>query len=131
MAEPALPSPPYRVTLNEDGAAYEVAVDGRFIKVRLYDVTGDDALIHFETAQAARFRDDVTAALGRARYRDAEAKPTGPMLLGSFRRTFELLEEMKTTSPAEVAAIYAAVIAHVRSANPQALLTTDMPAVMP
>lgn len=53
------------------------------------------------------------------------------MLVRSLRRTFELVEELKKTSPAEAANIYAVVIAHVRSAHPQALLTTDIPTVTP
>lgn len=127
MAEPALPVPAYRVTLNEDGAAYEVAVDGRFIKVRLYDVTGDDALIHFETQQAARFRDDVTAALGRARYKAPAIGITADALLGAIRRNFELLGELEKTSPAEVQRMVAFMIAHLRSWKPMLLLTTEVP----
>jgi hypothetical protein len=52
-----------RVDVNADGAAYEIDLDGRFVAVRLFDVTGDDALVHFEPEQAARFRADLSRVL--------------------------------------------------------------------
>jgi hypothetical protein len=56
-----------RVTVNGDGAAYHLTSSERLFGVRLYDVTGDDALVLFEPKQGARFITDaqrVLAAVG-------------------------------------------------------------------
>lgn len=57
------PAERIRETVNTDGAAYEVYRDGEFVAVRLYDVTGDDALVHFTVEQAAKFRAAIGSVL--------------------------------------------------------------------
>jgi hypothetical protein len=49
----------------------------------------------------------------------------GHTLLGAVRRNFDLLVEHEKTSPAEVAAIVDAMVAHLRSWKPQALLVVQ------
>jgi hypothetical protein len=58
VAETAL-----RVTVNTDGAAYEIRIDDSFVRVQLWDVTGDNAMVHFEPAKAVAFRDDLGRVL--------------------------------------------------------------------
>lgn len=52
--------------------------------------------------------------------------PRANMLLGAVRRNFELLADLDKTSPADVDAIVAAMLAHLRSWRPMALLAIDM-----
>lgn len=40
--------------VNDDGARYEISVEGDLVGLRLYDVTGDDALVYFNPAQVRR-----------------------------------------------------------------------------
>ena len=53
--------------------------------------------------------------------------PRGTMLLGAVRRNFELLVELEKSSPADVDAIVAAMLPHLRSWRPTALLALDAP----
>jgi len=46
----------------------------------------------------------------------------GVTLLGAVRRNFELLAELEKTAPHDVDAIVAAMLAHLRSWKPMALL---------
>lgn len=96
-----------RITLNTDGAAYEVTRDGDFIAVRLYDVTGDDALIHFEPAQLATFCSHLAAA-----------RPTAALFAEAFLRLSEM-------HGAEAERIWWTIASHVRSAKPLALLEAE------
>lgn len=48
--------------------------------------------------------------------------PQGEKLLGAMRRNFELLVELDKTAPADVDAIVAVAVNHLRSWRPQALL---------
>lgn len=52
--------------------------------------------------------------------------PQGAKLLGAVRRNFELLVELEKTAAAEVELIYAAMVAHIRSAKPQALIAAQL-----
>lgn len=46
----------------------------------------------------------------------------GQLLLGAVRRNFELLVELEKTHPGDVTAILAAMVQHIRSYRPQALM---------
>lgn len=49
----------------------------------------------------------------------------GMKLLGAIRRNFELLAEHQKSQPAEVDQIFSAMVTHIRTAHPAALLSFD------
>ena len=124
MSKPeSTPPEPKRIELA-DGAGYEVYVEDNLIAVRLFDVTGEDGLIHFLPTQIDRF----IAALSTARVKLSSPPgkgPTSPMLIGAVRRNFELLEELRKTAPAEVDRILALMVSHIRSWRPHAVLVAS------
>lgn len=56
------PETSIRVDLG-DGAAYHLAIADAFLRLQMFDVTGDETMHHFEPKTAKAFRDDLTRVL--------------------------------------------------------------------
>lgn len=46
-----------------DGAAYELKIDGALLMLQFFDVTGDNAMHHFDALGGKDFRDDLSRVL--------------------------------------------------------------------
>ncbi len=126
MATPAIPHvpEPRRVEVNADGAAYSIDHDtaSGTIGLRLYDVTGDDALVYFEPSQLVQLRADLSTALLQLGQGEAHPpginSPAGQALLEQLRQVFGALVELDKHRSAEVDALCAVVVGHLRSWRP-------------
>lgn len=108
-----------------DSARYELGYTANTVWIRLRDPIDGDAFVHLAPDDAPRLRDNLSrtiVASGRG-----EATLKADVLLGAMRRNLELLGEFEKVSPAEVDRILAAVVAHIRSWRPTALLKMEMP----
>lgn len=108
-----------------DGASYELcAPDRAHTALSLTDADGDRSVVTLDRAQVRQLIEDLTLVAGLA--------PTGAIvgpaarLAGAMRRNFELLRELKRTSPAAADAIVAMVVADLRSWDPVSLLTAQV-----
>lgn len=118
--------PPHTHRILADGAEYTVsAVEPGITTLAIRDADGDDAAVSLDRAGARRLVDDLELAAG--------IRPTPPTigraaaLAGSIRIIFEQLRELDKTEPAEVEALVASLVSHVRSWRHVALLAGGAP----
>lgn len=125
MATASAPSPqPVRATLGVDGAAYELSTTNDLVGLRLYDVTGDDALVHMTPEQVHQLRADLAATLQQLAPKDTPPgirSEAGRRVLEDLRRVFMALVEHDKLSGTEVDELARMVVQHVRSWRPYVL----------
>jgi len=111
------PDPMIDVTLGGDGARYQLGVDDGIPWLWLYESGPHGCLVHFDPAEFSRFRLDCSRVLIAAQRTQAEID--ADVIANSIRIVLARVDEFKKVSPAEVARLYAIVIAHVRASSPE------------
>ncbi len=124
----SLPAPAAPRSLRRElpaGACYDLNASAPGITtIDVQDTDGEEACLALDRAGVRRLIEDLTLVAGLA--------PTGAVmgraaaLAGAMRRNFELLRELKRTSPAEADAIVAMAVADLRSWDPVSLLTAQV-----
>jgi hypothetical protein len=111
--------PLLEVELGKDGDRYQTGYAENLVWLRLYDCTGDDALVHMAPADMARLRDDLSRTLLAAGRTPGQIN--ADVIANSLRIVLERIDEYKKASSAEVARLYGMVLAHVKASCPEAL----------
>ncbi len=112
--------PVLRVSLGGDGAAYEVFLDSshNLIGLRLHDVTGEDALVHFSPAEMVQFRAHLGATVVDAAPIPGARSAAGRAIAEMLRAAFIAIIELEKSAPHEADELYRSVVSQVRSAKP-------------
>lgn len=104
-----------------DGASYDLAsVLPGLAGLSVHDSDGDHAVISFDRAIARQLIEDIELVIG---LRSTGARmPLEAALIGSAQRLLDRLRDLDKVDPTAADRICAAIVSHLRSWRPQALL---------